>query len=189
LVLIAAGGGLILRQTAGRPTDAEIDAQFHAAALSGLQEKALTKLGLDLDDVALIDPVLVGGYRYFDSRQVKRGKDGIDRASECEAVAIFFGEQELHSYKYEFSLVADKDRELTDVYFYRDVVSVSTKSSTQRISIVGEAQPQPVKSEVLVLTTSGGTAVQCVVNSLDDKGGRDIQAARQLVRDKKLHSA
>lgn len=191
LLLAAAGGAVIYFQLAGRPSDDEIDRQV-TLALSGIVPRALTKLGLDSQEVSLTDPILVGG-SYFGSLgssfHVKKGKDGRFRSSNCEGVAIFFAEQELHAYKYQVSLVAkNESSEKTDVYFYRDVVSVSTESLSVPVPVVGETEKQAVMIELLKLTTSGGTAVQCTMGAIDNEQGRNIQGARQLIRNKKLHA-
>jgi hypothetical protein len=191
LLLVAAGGGFLYFQFAGRPSDEEIDRQI-ATALHALEQRALGKLCLDREDVALTRPIVVGG-SYFHSLgspvRAKKGKDGCFRSSNCEGVVIFFADQELHAYKYQVSLVTrNESSEKTDVYFYRDVVSVSTESTSIPVSVIGSTERQAVKIELLKLTTSGGTAVQCTMGALNDDQGRNIQGARQLIRDKKLHS-
>ena len=110
---------------------------------------------------------------------MKIGKDGRFRSSSFEGIVIFFAEQELHAYKYRASLIKrDEIGERTDVYFYRDVVSVSTRSYSTSVPVVGETKPRTLKTEVFTLTTSGGT----------DVVSHDIQGARQLVRNKKMHT-
>jgi hypothetical protein len=75
------------------------------------------------------------------------------------------------------------------VYFYRDVVSVSTRSYSTSVPVVGETSPRTLKTEVFTLTTSGATAVECSMDASDDVDlvGQNIQGARQLVRNKKIH--
>jgi hypothetical protein len=191
LLFAGLGAFLIYRQTAGRPTDADIERQVHAV-MAELPQRALQKLGLDADEVTLIDPIIVGGFFHGTlgtGSRVKRGKDGRLRSSLFEEVAIFFAEQELHAYKYQVSLVRmDESSERTDVYFYRDVVSVSTRSSSRPVPVVGEARPQAFKTEVFTLTTSGGTDIECAMAATDDVVGHNIQGARQLVRNKKMHT-
>jgi hypothetical protein len=191
LLLGGLGAFLIYRQVAGRPTDADIERQVHTV-MAELHQRALNKLGLDADEVKLIDPIVVGGYflgSLGSGFRVKRGKDGKFRSSLFEGVVIFFAEQELHAYKYQVSLVRrNESSERTDVYFYRDVVSVSTRSSSNSVPVVGEAKPQTFKTEVFTLTTSGGTDIECSMDASDDVVGRNIQGARQLVRNKKLHT-
>jgi hypothetical protein len=192
LLFAGLGAFLIYRQVAGRPTDGNIDRQVHAV-LAELPQRALEKLALDAEEVKLIDPIIVGGYllgTLGSGVRVKKGKDGRFRSSKYEGVVIFFAEQELHAYKYRISLVKkDESSQRTDVYFYRDVVSVSTRSASTSVSVVGEAKPQTVKAEVFTLTTSGGTDIECSMDASDDDDmGRNIQGARQLVRNKKMHT-
>ena len=189
LLLGGLGAFLLYRQVAGRPADGYIDRQVNAI-LDELPQRALGKLGLDAHEVRLIDPIVVGGYP-LGSRgaRVKVGKDGRVRSSLFEGVAIFFAEQELHAYKYRVSLVQKDDSgERTDVYFYRDVVSVSTKSFSISVPVVGETTPKTLKTEMFTLTTSGGTDVECSMDASDDAVSRNIQGARQLVRNKKMHT-
>ena len=191
--LLLAGGGafLIYRQVAGRPSDEDIDRQV-SGIHAEVQGRALIKLGLDEDEVKLIDPIVVSGY-CFESLgtgwQAKKGKDGTFRSSNYEGVAIFFAEQELHAYKYQISLITKNEaRVQTDVYFYRDVVSVATDLTSIPVRVVGEEKQQVVQLEVFKLTTSGGTTVQCSMGTSGDTTGHGIQGARQLVRDKKMHA-
>jgi hypothetical protein len=191
LLFAGLGAFLIYRQVGGRPTDVDIERQVRAV-MAELHQRALQKLGLDADEVKLIDPIIVGGYfigSLGSGFRAKRGKDGRFRSSLFEGVAIFFAEQELHAFKYQVSLVKrDESSERTDVYFYRDVVSVSTRSSSNSVPVVGEARPQTFKTEVFTLTTSGGTDIECSMDASDDVVGRNIQGARQLVRNKKMHT-
>ncbi|GAA1546017.1 hypothetical protein [Kribbella lupini] len=183
LALAALGGFLIYRQAADRPTDEQLDRQVREI-LAGLKPQALDKLGLDADEVSLIPPIVVGGNSF--SGRVKKGKDGVFRSSTCEGIVIFFGEQELHSYKYQVSLIEDqRSREETDVYFYRDVVSVATKSDTVQVAVEGVGQQQ-IQLERFKLTTSGATTIECSMDATSNTTGRDIQGAKTLIRNKKM---
>jgi hypothetical protein len=189
VLLAGAGAFLLYRQTAGRPTDAHIDRQVHAI-LGELRQRALNKLTLDDDEVKLIDPIIVGGHPTRGRGiRIKIGKDGKFRSSIVEGIAIFFAEQELHAYKYQISLIKKNETsDRTDVYFYRDVVSVSTSSHSTSVPVVGQANPQTLNTEVFTLTTSGGTAVECSMDASDSVASQNIQGARQLVRNKKMHT-
>jgi hypothetical protein len=191
LLLAGAGAYLIYRQVADRPSDEDIESQI-SSIHSELYKRALKALGLDEEEVKLIDPIVLSGY-YFDPLgagwQAKKGKDGNFRSSNYEGVAIFFAEQELHSYKYQLSLTTENDsREETDVYFYRDVVSVATASRSIPVPVLGEKTRQVVNQEEFRLTTSGGTVIKCSVNTSGDSLSRDIQGARHLIRNKKMHA-
>lgn len=182
LALIALGGLLIYRQVADRPTDLEIDRQVRAT-IEELSSVALQRLGLEPSEVDLIPPVVVGGNRFDSGSRVKRGKDGVLRSSECEGVVIFFGDQELHAFKSGASLVRQESREQTDVYFYRDVVSVST--TTEKVRVPVEGSPEVVL-EQFRLTTSGGTNITCSMSATGNTKEKDIHGARALIRKKKL---
>jgi hypothetical protein len=56
------------------------------------------------------------------------------------------------------------------------------------VPVVGEAKPQTWRTEVFTLTTSGGTDIESSMDASDDVVARNIQGARQLVRNKKLHT-
>lgn len=186
LLLIGVGIYLIYNQTADRPGDGMIDRQINAV-LDEAKARALDKLNLDDKEVELLDPIIAGGQSYNSGSQVRKGTDGVYRSSECESVVIFFAEQELHAYKFRVSLVdRGRDLELTDVYFYRDVVSVSTRSDSSQFR--PGLQKVFLQSERLLLTTSGGTSVECSMSATSDKTDVDVRAARQLIRDKKLHA-
>jgi hypothetical protein len=191
--LLFAGSGalLIYRQVGGRPTDADIERQVRTVRAE-LRQRAFEKLGLDVDEVTLIDPIIVAGYflgSLGSGIRVKKGKDGEFRSSIFEGVAIFFAEQELHAYKYQVSLIKrNESSDRTDVYFYRDVVSVSTSSSSRSVTLVGETKPQTLNKEVFTLTTSGGTNIECSMDGIDAAVSRNIQGARQLIRNKKMHT-
>jgi len=187
-LLGVAGGIAVLYFTfAGKPTDADIDSDA-ASAIADVQKRALSKLGLDADEVRLIDPVVVHGYYYKNIAsgvQVKQGKDRVFRSSNYEGIVLFFSEHQLHAYKFQFSLVTPQEsREQTDEYFYKDIVSVSTQSETFQVRDIKNIQQQ-VNFEEFKLTTTGGTSI---TSSIRDEGSvsRVISGARSLIREKKI---
>jgi hypothetical protein len=186
LLLIVIGALIIFSGTAGKPSDKEID-EVCRAQISDLRQRALRKLGVDEEEVKLTSPIILDGYSFKNiNRQFlyKQGKDSIHRSSNYEAMILFFGENQVHSYKYVFSIIADERLENTDEYFYKDIVTVSTAS--QKFSIpITKGKPQDINYEQFVLTTSGATRLEC---NLFDLGGveKSIQGMRQLLRQKKL---
>lgn len=187
LLVIAGGIALLYFQIAGKPSDEEVDADA-LSAIADVQKRALAKLGLDSDEVALIEPVVVHGYYYKKIASgvlVKLGKDRVFRSSNYEGVVLFFSEHQLHAYKFQFSLVSPQEsREQTDEYFYKDVVSVATQSETFAINDV-KGHSQQVNFEEFKLTTTGGTSI---TSSIRDEGSvsRVISGARSLIREKKI---
>lgn len=182
LVVIVAGGALIYFQINGRPKDADIDAAV-AAQLSNMKERALKKLGLDEDEVSEIAPISFEGYDYKKAL-IKQGKDGKYRSSKVQAVMFFFSSNEVHCYTYDFSIVENSQKESTDVYFYKDIVSVSTQTEGTEYS-VGKGKSSQFDYEYFKLTTTGGTSISCNVRNVDD-AQRSINGMRSLIKNKKM---
>lgn len=184
-VLIAAGAAILYFQIKGRPSDAEIDSICKNEIANAVQ-RGLTKIGVDEDQVKLIDPIIING-PYFKNiakgRMVKKGKDNRYRSSNYEVAVLFFSETQVYSYNYRFSLIENEKNENTDEYFYKDIVSVST-SSESTVEKDKKGKEEVFNSEYFKLTTSGGTFISCAVW---DIGGteRSIQGMKQLLRDKK----
>jgi hypothetical protein len=185
--LIAAAGGVRIYFLLNGPKDQDIDRDA-LETVADLQNRALSKLQLDPDQVRLIDPVIANGYFFRtigDSVLIKVGKDKLIRTSNYEGVVVFFSEQQLHAYKFQFSLVnPDEFRESTDEYFYRDVVSVATRSETYKAKLINGESKQ-VSWEEFRLTTSGGTSIE---SSIRDQSSviKSITGARNLIRDRKM---
>ncbi|MCM1062444.1 MAG: hypothetical protein NC452_19490 [Eubacterium sp.] len=182
IVLIIIGVVMIVLQNKGRPTDAEIDAAVNSQ-LGNMQERALRKLGIDGDEVREIAPISFDGYVYRNA-YITRGKDGIYRSSKYQAVMLFFSADEIHCYTYDFSLINNNQQESTDVYFYKDIVSVSTQTDGGEYS-VGKGKSSKFDYEYFKLTTTGGTSISCTVSNADD-AQRSINGMRSLIKTKKM---
>lgn len=177
ILIIAAGIALAVKKKKGIVTDADYDASV-AAMLSNVQAKALDKLGVDEDEVKEIAPICFDGYVYKGATQAKRGQDGLWRTNKYESVMLFFSEHEVHCYTYNFDTTVPKQKEATDVYFYKDIVSVSTATDTTMV------MGQNVEFEYFKLTTSGGTALSVSLRDVNN-AQRSINAMRALLKIKK----
>lgn len=133
IIAIAIGALLIYLQVGGRPTDEEIDAAV-TSQLKDMKTRALRKLGVDEDEVSEIAPITFDGYVY-NKALIKQGKDGKYRSSKYQAVMFFFSSNEVHCFTYDFSIVESSQKESTDVYFYKDIVSVSTQTEGTEYSV------------------------------------------------------
>lgn len=182
VVLVALGVVLIVLQVKGRPTDADIDAAV-TSQLNDMKSRALRKLGVDEDEVNEIAPITLGGYVYNKSL-IKQGKDGKYRSSKYQAVMFFFSSNEVHCFTYDFSIVENSQKESTDVYFYKDIVSVSTQTEGTEYS-VGKGKSSQFDYEYFKLTTTGGTSISCAVRNIDDVQ-RSINGMRSLIKSKKM---
>lgn len=175
LVFAVVGVVLLYVAAKGSPSDEEIDAAV-ANELQTVRDRALAKLNLDEEEVQEIEPLFFHSYDY-NKTLIKRGKDQRYRSSKYEAVMFFFAENDLHCYTYQFSLVEDWKREATDVYFYKDLVSMATQ--TEYITLPGLR----FDYEYFKLTTTGGTTISCNIHAAEAQ--RSINAMRQLILAKK----
>ncbi len=182
IIIIAVGALLIFLQVKGRPTDADIDAAV-TSQLANMKARALKKLGVDEDEVNEIAPISFDGYVY-NKALIKQGKDGKYRSSKYQAVMFFFSSNEVHCFTYDFSIVESSQKESTDVYFYKDIVSVSTQTEGTEYS-VGKGKSSQFDYEYFKLTTTGGTSISCAVRNIDD-AQRSINGMRSLIKSKKM---
>ena len=160
------------------PTDSQYDSEV-SKGLLGLKERALNKLGLDEDEVKEIDPITFSGYYYKGYDNFKEGADGLYRTNKYRAVFLFFAKSEVHIYSCVFNTTEDVKREETDVYFYRDIVSVATATEEIKFN-----EKTLYNSEFFKLTTSGGTTLDVSLRDVDG-AQRSINAMRALLREKK----
>jgi len=186
IIVMAIGAFLLYRNTLGAKDD-EID-RICQNNIQSMNDKALIKLGVDEDEVKLIEPIKVSGYYYYaigSQPLFKKGKDGRWRSSNYESTIMLFSENQIHAYTYRFSLVENEKSELTDEYFYKDVVSVSTSTDNVSFTNPETKKPDNITFQNFKLTTSGGTSIS---NAMWDSGTveNSIQGMRQLLKQKKM---
>ncbi|MDO4419217.1 MAG: hypothetical protein Q4B92_02530 [Ruminococcus sp.] len=174
---IALGILIIVLKNKGKVSDEEYDSSV-AANIDNFKQRALDKLGLDEDEVNEIEPIYFDGFELEGFKHFKVGKDNCWRTDVVKAVILFFSKDEVHCYTNKFCTTENRSVEATDVYFYKDIVSVSTASNNKTV------QGTSVDYESFRLTTAGGTNLTVVIR---DKGSaqRSINAMRSLLRSKK----
>lgn len=182
--------------------DSEIDDQQCSFPQDEAVQMALDALGLDISQFSAIPPiVLAGGYftGIGGDYKTRKGLDGQVRSSNTEVTVFLFSETEVFRFHYRFSLInRDEESYATDEYFYRDIVTISTrsdvieyKSGTRNKTNLstGKKEEEDIMSkgtiEKLVMYTTGGTSVGCAIRTNDDEIQRKILAMRALLREKK----
>lgn len=163
-------------------SDQEYDQMIDRFLLQLRNTRAMQVLGIDASEVQEIRPLIFGGYKILGANRFKRGKDGLYRTDVYEAVIIYFSANDVHCYTCNFHTTEPNMTEATDVYFYRDIVSVSTMQETEKI---GASVQQTQK---FVLTTTGGTRLSVSLTQREDTD-RSINAMRSLLREKKQSMA
>ena len=168
----------------GKMTDAQYDASMKEQQ-KALEQRALDKLGLDIDEVKEIDPIVIDGYNYNNFTLSKKGKDGLWRTNMYNVMYLFFSQNEVHVYTCEFCTTEEQKKDSTDVYFYQDIVSVSTESASATFKLYLNLKDEKVQYESFKLTTSGGTSLLVAIRD-SDNAQRSISGMRQLLRAKKM---
>ena len=173
--------GFLLGSSDGGYSDSEYDAEVTRYADS-LKSHALNKLGVDKSEVEEIHPIVLGGYDFEGADKVKEGKDKKWRSNIYKVIMLFFTSDAVHCCTIRFKTTKNLILgEATDVYFYQDIVSVSTYSE-HTIKVNGE--DRTINCEAFKLTTKGGTSL--TVNLLDSRDAqKSVDAMRALLREKK----
>lgn len=167
----------IEKEKASIPSDEQYDNEV-LKKLYGLEEMALNELGVDRDEVSEIEPISFEGYVYKGADQAKKGKDSLWRTNKYEYVILFFSQNEVHCFTYDFDTTRDNVHHSTELYFYKDIVSANTDHET--VKILGEN----VDYDYFKLTTAGGTALSVSLKDVNN-AQRSINAMRTLLRAKK----
>ncbi|MBQ4430583.1 MAG: hypothetical protein IJP89_06305 [Synergistaceae bacterium] len=185
---IVVAGILVAMSSSAQNKDTRISGGEYDAAIAkyvdGLSRtRVLEKLGVNASEVREIAPIILGGYEFAGADKVKQGTDQRWRSNVYKVVMLFFSRNELYCYTLRFMTTEDYIlNEATDVYFYQDVVSVSTASVNETVE-VGENEIT-INTEAFTLTTKGGTSI--TVNLLNSQyAQKSINAMRALLREKK----
>ena len=183
LLMLLAGAALIYGGMKKWPvSDSDYDNSVKGY-ISNLKPRALNKLGVDESEVSEVPPIILGGYDFENVERVKQGQDGKWRSNIYKVIALFFSPHELHSYTLTFNTLRNAQNEGTDVYFYQDIVSVSTSSLTVKTTVDGK-EITVNNPETFKLTTKGLASL--TVNLLDARHVEEsINAMRALIREKK----
>ena len=175
---------LILNLFAPIISDSEYDKRMYD--LSRVKERALSKLGISIEQVMEITPVCFEGYNLKDSRLATKRED-IWVGSTYQVSWLFFSERQVYFYQYTFSSIDDEEREFTEEYFYKDIIGFSTAS--ERVEVHGltpKGKPKIdiVSQESFQLKTAAGN-MDCSLKRNDPVAEKRIKEMRDLLRRKK----
>lgn len=203
LVLIAIGIIIIVSwsmRKPQRPSDSEMDG-YIADDLSMAKDKSLQKASIDESEL-VGESVIVTGPRFWDTGGAeflfRKGEDNILRFSPISVTVLHMTQNQVVSYQCCLDLTTGNYlNEGTDEYFYKDVVSVATKTDSKTVPTDKFGTIQLNAREAFVLTTSGGTAIEVVLKDpklIEMMGGgnipttaaeKAIQVVRKMLREKK----
>jgi hypothetical protein len=210
IIVLGLCGFVIYRYFTARPTDQEVD-RWLDEAKRGLQVKALAKLSLDESqvkgEILFLPAPRVQRTAGVDVRMVK-GKDGILRYNPVHFLLLFPCQHQFATYQCCYDrLSGNALQEETDEIFYKDIVSVSTKTDDKtekdvvNVFIRGMGNLHLTNSEEFVLTTSGGTSIEVFLSNeaieKKAKGGKlsksdaekVVSCVRKMIREKKVEES
>lgn len=186
IVILLGLGVYIYFKLRDRPTDEDIDAVCLEHAQITFQE-GYRKLGLDPADVNLIDPVMIHGPLLNEisySPAIKRGKDQQVRSSNYEISIFYFNEKQVYVYNHSFSMIDNEQNELIGEYFYDDIISISTATTTTMYFDSNRKRDDFVALDSLKLSTLGTANIEFPVQDLEKVKGK-IHRMKDLIRRKK----
>ncbi len=149
--------------------------------------KALSKFGLDEDQVKEIDPVHFEGYQFDKQSLAKLGKDGKYRSSKYQVSWLFFSSTQVYLYQNTFNMDEDGKKESTEEYFYKDITNFSTSSDTVETPIYDKKQGKDVLKNVdsnRFALTVPGDKFYCSM-AQNEYTERAIQGMKAMLREKK----
>lgn len=177
IILLLGIGSYIFLKYWYRPTFEDIDAVFDEQISTAVQ-KGFEKLGLVLDEVNEMDPVIIHGPMldaFWFKPAVRKGKDQKIRSSNYQVTVFFFSKQQMYLYHHSFSIIDDEKNEWTDEYLYQDLVSISTSSTVTTFYDSIRKVDDIFNLEALQLTTRAGTTIACSI--------QDFQSIENTIRD------
>lgn len=186
ILVLALGAALLYFQIKKRIKDEYID-ELYSQMYKDIKEAGIKKLGLDEDEVKVIDPVVFGGiYTNSIGKRflTKVGKDNKIRTSNYQVSVFFFGEDQVYYYSRIKSIIDNEIKEYTEEYFYTDIVSAATTSDMVKFTDAVTNKELTENYEYFKLTTTGGNSIQAAMRD-DGRLDKAINGMKQLLRDKK----
>jgi hypothetical protein len=146
-----------------------------------LKGKALSKIGLDEDQVSEIAPAMFEGFT-FKNAYAKKRANGKWVSSAYQVSWVFFSSTQVYIYRYTFNMDEDKKNESTDEFFYKDVTSFSTNSESEQAHGLGDNKFEVETNKFCMVVPGDKLSV-----SMDGVADSEaiIQAMKQKLREKK----
>lgn len=163
-------------------TDNEYTSMVHAKRdVMNFKQKALTKIGLDEDQVNEIKPAMFEGF-VFKNAYAKKRDNGNWVSSAYQVSWVFFSSTQIYLYSYTFNMDEDNKGERTDEFFYKDVTSFSTTSGTETARGSGDKKIE-VETRNFTMVVPGDKLNMSIDGVPDAES--IIQAMKQKLREKK----
>ena len=156
--------------------------------------KAIAKIGVDESELNEIAPIALSSFVYDDDTLVKI-EDRLAVSSQYAITWIFFGANQIYTYKYIFDTTSDDTYEFTNDFFYNDITCFSTSRFVkEKIDIVRtkgclSSREDYVKNNYVVDKFEiivPGTSYQFSMR-YNESFDQSVQAAKAVLRAKKFN--
>ena len=144
--------------------------------------RALSKIGLDEEEVSEIPPAMFEGF-VFKNAYAKQKANGRWVSSAYQVSWVFFSSTQVYIHRYTFNMDEDKKSESTDEFFYKDVTSFSTSSETETAHGLGDSKFE-VETNKFCMVVPGDKLYVSMDGVADSES--IIQAMKQKLREKKM---
>ena len=148
-----------------------------------LKQRALSKIGLDEDELQEIPPIMFEGFT-FRNAWSKRRANGNWVSSAYQVSWLFFSATEVYIYQYTMNMDEDKKSESTEEYFYRDVTSFNSRTETEEAKD-NHGNKIEVESNKFCIVVPGATLTVALQDTTGDFESA-IQGMKQKLREKKM---
>jgi hypothetical protein len=167
----------------------------------GLKERAIAKIGLDLDQISEIEPVALSSFifkgdgLYFKSEESSIKGEYIHVSNKYSVTWIFFSDTQIYTYTYILDTISDNAIELTRDFFYSDITCIRTEheveeaiySKKKGCGCLGKKKESYYHNNkhwhTLQITVPGDSySFTCRTT---DTIEQSIQAAKSMIREKK----
>lgn len=178
-----------------RVSDAEFDQMLQKQlAKNGLltPARALTKLGIEAEDIAVFEPILMQDYvptmDTTDHNLARKGDDGKLRTSNYQVTWILCSKDQIFVFQCTFSLIEDDKKDNGEEYFFKDVTNITTVEVSDEIKIPAKDdkdKPQVIKVEKTKFRiTIPGDKFECALDLTTEMQNK-VRTIKNLLREKK----
>lgn len=177
------GGGCLSDH---RMKDEEYDMMVAGYLSQDHRSKALSRIGLDEDELKEIEPICFHGYD-FSRAYARKGSDGLWRSSSYQISWLFFSANQLYLYQDTINFDCDEKRTSTEELFYKDVTSFSATTETEEVidgyNADGTEKHANVESNKFKIVVPGDKFFAAM--QLTPENERAIQGMKNKLREKK----
>lgn len=150
------------------------------------RSKALSRIGLDEDELKEIEPICFHGYN-FNRAYARKGTDGLWRSSSYQISWLFFSDNQVYFYQDTINFDCDEKRTSTEEFFYKDVTSFSAVTETEEcvdgFNADGTEKHANVESNKFKIVVPGDKFFAAM--QLTPENERAIQGMKNKLREKK----